>query len=600
MSRRDEERGAVAILVGFMALVLFGTAALSVDLAQVYVARETSQHTVDSAALAAGGFGLPAATPPASTCFYGLRANPTDSAVVKAAAYLTAQGAFSAGDPDATSIVPATLVDCDVTNGEVGYGTFHGTGSATRLTYDATELSVISPPRTVSFGFAKIMGNSTGRVATHASVQVSSPMIRSLPLYAYTGCDYGGQTIAQPTNGHAATGIQLSHGSETNTASVSSLVTDPATNPAQVALDAASPHDSLVIKGTGLDAVTQIGFFESGLSGPGPEPVTVDVADPSVTAHTATSITLAHLPASVVGVSDVWYVRVKIGSTWSQATDTQGNTVTLVAPPLTTGTPNLTCGQGSNAGNFGTLLLPNTSAGAPNGQADNIAFNIATNIQHSLAVFPGAHSNWLCGSADTTAKLWPADGTNCVDTKTGLDLNAAQEGLLDGVAGKPGRLTDVSDDTGCAPNGKPTTTVLAGHTINNDTLSCFLTEDGVTLSDIAGSTYPFDHPVLSPAIYSSPRFALVPVLGVQPDNGGSNRYQIVDIRPAFITDQPMSATRTTPATSTNGLTLAAQPANTLASVQVVFFNADALPPPPNADGVVPYTGAGVKVTHLID
>lgn len=597
--RRRDESGAVALLVGMLALVLFGTAALSVDLAQLYVARETSQHTVDSAVLAAGGSGLPAPNPPSTICFYGRRANATDPAVVKAAAYLTAEGAFGSGDPGAPSIAPASLVDCNLGNGEVGYGTFHGSGDATRLTYDPTELSAVSPPRSIRYGFAQLFGSRGGTVATRASVQVSSPTIRSLPLYAYSGCDYGGQTIAQPANGHASTGIQLAHPEDTNDAVLGSLVTDPATDPAVIPQGATAGEDSLTIKGSGLGPVTKVGFFESGLSGPGPDPVTVDVTDTAVSTHSPTEIALSHLPQLVLGVNEVWYVRVKIGDSWSPATRTQGNNETLVALPLTVGTPTLTCGQGSSAGNFGTLLLPNTSAGAPNGQTDNIAYNIATNIQHSLAIYPGAHSDWLCNAADPAARLWSNDGTNCVTTEPGLDLHAAQEGLLDGVADKRGRLTDVSDGTGCAADGKPSTTVLAGQTVNNDTLSCFLTQDDVTLSDIEGSTYSFDHPVLSPAIYDSPRFALVPVLGVQPD-GGRKTYQIVDIRPAFITDQPMSATRNTPASAANGLTFAAQPADTLGSVQVIFFNAAALPPPPNADGVVPYTGTGVKVTHLID
>lgn len=584
-------RGAAAVLAGLLAPVMFGTAAMTVDLAQTYVAKRVSQRTVDSAALAAGlGSGLPAPTPTA-TCAYGPRANANDLAVKEAAAYVSAHDTFSAGDPSLSSVTPASLVDCDLANGEVGYGMFSGGV----LHYDATEVTIVSPPRSVSFGFARVIGSRGAKVATSATVQVESPVVRSLPLYAFTGCDYGAQTIAEPTNGHAAQIVQLASPTDSNAASLSSLVTNPATNPAQVPEDVAS---SLSIVGTGLTAVNAIGFFESGTSGPGPAPVVVPISGAS--AHTDTLISLPALPTGVSSVADVWYVRVEIGTTWSAAIVGGGSSGTLAALPLQVGSPTLTCGQGSSAGNFGTLLLPNTSPGAPSGQSDNIAYNIATNIQHGLAVYPGDHTGGLCSSANPVAVLWPSEGTNCVDTKTGLDLKAAQEGFLDGVGTAPGRLTDVSAGTGCAASGRPATTVLFGRTLNNDTLSCFLNQDGISIGDIAQSSYPFDHPVLSPAIYSSPRFALVPVLAVQPSNGGSNHYQIVDIRPAFITDQPLSATRGAAASATNGLTFATSPAGKLASIQVIFLNPGALPSPPETEGVTPYVGAGVKVLRLVN
>lgn len=585
------ERGAAAVLAGLLAPVIFGTAAMTVDLAQAYIAQQASQRTVDSAALAASlGTGLPAPTPTA-TCPYGPRANANDPAVKEAAAYLAAHDAFSVGDPSLSTVTPASLVDCDLTNGEVVYGSFSGGV----LHYDPTEVSIVSPPRSVGFSLGRVIGASGAKLASTATVKLDSPVFRSLPLYAFTGCDYGAQTIAQPTNGHAAQIVQLASPSDTNSATLSSLVTNPATNPAQVPEGVSS---SLSINGSGLASVNAVGFFESGISGPGPAPVVVPIS--SASTHTDTLISLSSLPSGVTSVPDVWYVRVEIGTTWSTAIVGGGNSGTLAALPLQVGSPTLTCGQGSSAGNFGTLLLPNTSAGAPSGQSDNIAYNIATNIQHGLAVYPGDHTGGLCSSANTVAVLWPQDGTNCVDTKTGLDLNAAQKGFLDGVGSAPGRLTNVSAGTGCAANGMPATTVLYGRTVNNDTLTCFMTQDGTSIGDIAQSTYPFDHPVLSAAIYNSPRFALVPVLAVQPTNGGSNHYQIIDIRPAYITDQPLSATRGAQPSSTNGLTFASAPAGKLASIQVVFLNSGALPPPPTTMAVAPYVGTGLKVLRLIN
>ncbi len=98
---------------------------------------------------------------------------------------------------------------------------------------------------------------------------IKSAKIPVLPFYAYTGCDYGPQTISEPNNGHAASSVLLSHPSETNAATLTAVTPNTVT-----------PNDtttSLVITGTNLSGVTQVGFFESGNGSAGPEPVTVNV-----------------------------------------------------------------------------------------------------------------------------------------------------------------------------------------------------------------------------------------------------------------------------------------------------------------------------------
>ena len=71
--------------------------------------------------------------------------------------------------------------------------------------------------------------------------------------------------------------------------------------------------------------------------------------------------------------------------------------------------------------------------------------------------------------------------------------------------------------------------------LNDDILSCYL-QPGKSLARVADETYAagcaFDKELIN-----SPRFIQVPVLKVQPDNGGSNRYSIIDYRPGFITDE---------------------------------------------------------------
>jgi len=589
-NKKRGESGAVAIMAAVMAVMLVSMAALAVDLGGAFVTKREVAKRTDFAALA-GGHGNNLPTPSTTgTCAYGPKGSDSDQAVKDVAAYYGSQSTNSA-------VTALQLVDCSTSNGEVLYGSFtYNSANSTGivLSYDKTKLTVISPKSHVDFGFAEVMGFSSVDVGSVATVQVGSQGIATLPLYAFTGCDFGAQTIAQPNNGHAAADVLLSHPSEMNLSSLTSLVTNPATSPAQVPLDVAAPNDSLVINGSALVGITKVGFFESGTSGAGPEPVTIDSSKFTVTLEN--KITIPALPLAVTGVQSFWYVRVYNGTTntWSAVTTGNGNNVTLAALPLRVGDPTLTCGQGSSAGNFGTLLLPHSQG--PAGQAANIAYNIAVGLEHTLGIFPNAASNWLCTASSTGAKLWPADGTNCTDTKTGLDLSAAQDGFINGVSGKPGLLTKTGAGTGCAASGTPVTKVFGSYTINNDTLSCFFTDDTTNVGDIVDASYT-GAPVLSATIYKSPRFVRVAVLGVQPSSGGSNKYQIIGMRPGFITDQSNAATRTTAATSTNGIT---GTSGNVASIQVVFINGGALPPPPDSGGALTAYTSGEKVLRMVN
>jgi hypothetical protein len=301
-------------------------------------------------------------------------------------------------------------------------------------------------------------------------------------------------------------------------------------------------------------------------------------------------------------VQNVWYVRVKIGSDWSAVTTGSGASETLAARTFTVGNALLTCGQGSNDGNFGTLKFQTT------GEWQETAKNIAVGLDHDLAPFPNAASNWLCGATTTGAKLWPSDGTNCVDTETGMAQNAATAGFVTGITGAngfPGLLTKKTStpdnaNAGCAADGIPTTQVFLNKTINNDTLSCFFNDTNTNIGQIANANYLLTGPVLNKNIWNSPRFVFVPVLGVEPDSGGSNKYQIVTFRPGFITDQTEVATKTTPVTTNNGLTPSSN-GNEVQSVQIVFFNPAALPDPPGGQSVQDYIpGAGPKIVRLVD
>lgn len=581
-ARHDkDEHGVIVVLFAISALLIFMVGAVAVDLGNAFARHRDSQTEADFAALAGGDctgcLPAPHSTPLAS-----------DPAVAAVATYLLKNWpADDSGNPKPT----LTQLETQLTtltgsgqnaDGQVYYGSFDSEGN---FVPNINQLTVITPQSQVNFGLANALGVSHTDVDATATVEVRSPGVDTLPFYAASGCDYGEQTIAQTNNGHSADTVMLAYPSDTNSASLLGL------SPTQIAQD--DTTTALTINGSKLTGTTQVGFFESGNGVTGPLPVTVPSTGFTVNASGTQIVVKAPLPTGLTSVQDVWYVRVMIGGKWSAVS--QGST--LLALQLTVGQPILTCAQGSSSGNFGTLPLTNLHGG---GADEQIAENIIGPMDHSLAAYPSPHSDWTCTSGAPSV-LWPGDGTNCVSTQTGLPQDAATWGFVSGVNGLAGRLTDVSANTGCATDGDPQTTgILGQYTINDDTLSCFLTDTtgSVNVGDIDSPTYSLDEPALAQQIYASPRFFYVPVVGVVPTSGGSHNYQIVDFRPAFLTDQINSATWGTPATSTNGL----RPTSTnkaLQSVQVVFLNPNALPPPPPGR-TTPYQGHGPKVIQLVD
>ena len=213
--------------------------------------------------------------------------------------------------------------------------------------------------------------------------------------------------------------------------------------------------------------------------------------------------------------------------------------------PFTIGNALLTCGQGSNDGNFGTLKFQTT------GQWQETARNIAVGLDHRLDTFPTPVSNYLCSATSplpVRSVLWPNEGTNCVDTETGMAQNAATAGFVTGLSGSRRLLRTADQDHGrhrlCASTAyrprrrcwaRPSTTTRCPASSPNTTTN---------VGQIANATYSLPGPVLDQKIWSSPRMVFVPVLGVEPSSGGSNKYQIIDFRPGFITDQTETAVKT--------------------------------------------------------
>jgi hypothetical protein len=593
--RARDERGAVAVLFAFTAVVLMLFGALAVDLGQAWAQKHATQRAGDMATLA--GAGIKGADLPApaagKTCGYGKGALASDQAAKDVASYL--------GTTVSNSTVTATqLTDCNVANGEVFYGIPHRTGTTWSLTYNKNQLSLVSPPKHVSYGLGRLIGINGVNVQGVSTIEIKSPKMSTLPFYAFTGCDYGPQTLQQPNNGQSAALIMLYAPNEpspanSNTATLTSVT--PNFYPAGTASGTLQPVD---IAGTNLTGVTEVGFFESGNAIDGPPPVTS-------TAFTVnaggTSIHMNDLPdqtKGVTGVQQFWYIRVKKNGQWSKVYTGNNNNPTLNAPKLTIGTPPLLCGQGSSSGNFGTLLLSH----APYSGWDKIgAANVALGLTNSLAIYPAGAgpADGTCSSAQTVTVLWNNDGTNCVDTDTGMSANVATGGFLgigSSATGTGDYLMKPKGLTKCGPGGtSEATSVVKGQTVNNDVLTCFFLSNTTHISDVIDPAYA-GTPLISSAIYDSPRFGYVPVLKIQPSSGGSKKYQIIDFRACFITDQPPSAMKGDgPSTASNGFVL---DNNGVHAVEVIFLNANALPNPPIKNGVIDYVGSGAKIPILVN
>lgn len=611
------------MMVAVLVVVLLGIGALAVDLGAAWVVKRNAQADTDLSALAGGGGdNLPKTALGAGCSKLGANWNrPTfvDQAIVDTAKYLTEHRNRSvslSGSNATTAVTAGQLVDCDFTNGEAAYGKWSRTSTGLTFLANPNQLSVVSPGEQVDFALGNVLDVSGVVVSGQATVEIKTQLQKALPLYAFTGCDYGLQTIAQPTNGHSSDGVTLAFPNDKNTKIGFTLLgVDPISIAQPPAVAQGATLAKVVITGTDLDTVTKVGFFRS--SSPTP-PNPIEVVKPgagwSLTGTTELRVTI---PTSVTTVEDTWFVRL-YGPSKNNGTDPlwtpvehNGNankSTNLAAYPFTVGSSTLSCSQGSTSGNFGTLDLFNSTSGAPNGQDANIAYNIAFGLQYGLAPYPQAH--WTpplfecVNGQDGVAKTWAQEGTNCVSTKPGLPSNAAEAGFVTG-SGLPGNkaLLKTSADQcshdwpGAAPHMVTTPT---GDSINNDVLTCYLEDSTTTVAQVSSAVYPFSAPKLSQAIYSSPRFVLVPVLGKGPTSGSSNSYEIVDFRPGFLSDQSLLATRGSQPNGSNGLVWTGN--GKLQAVKVIFLNPNALPDPPlDPDGkYIPYVGNGKKHLLLVD
>ncbi len=349
-----------------------------------------------------------------------------------------------------------------------------------------------------------------------------------------------------------------------------------------------------------------MGFFREGLATPIEQNVfRVPPAGANVSPYTENNSRTIRLqiPDAVAQTEALWYARVWSDISNSNATNAWSDKTQAI--PFRVGVPVLECVAGSVDGNFGTLLFPRTDVPP----ADNLPVNIMEGLEppltpdiHRTPAPSGLCTDGVNGAVESSEPNVLRPNSNCVDTDTGLTANVATQGFISGAAGHTGLLTRSGTYSNCSPDGDGDERRVdlgpgPDFYLNDDLLSCYLLP-GKSLLNVADENYAagcaFDKELIN-----SPRFIQVPVLKVQPANGGSNRYSIIDYRPGFITDETVASSTvkgTHTATVDNGLTIEN---NGITTIRVIFFARPAI----ESCGEVPlmdYLGVGQKIPVLTE
>lgn len=564
---RHEDTGAVAVIVGILAMVLFAGAAISVDLGNAFARKRDTQAQADFAALAGGPLVTGTNTKSVS-----------DPAVLAVVDYLNKNQPLDDGEscvPTKTCIAAGQMVNDNPSDGEIYFEPNY-------------RMRVVTPPAHVSFGLAASLGFSSTDVRAEATVGLGSPG-KVVPFFLPLACTAGAMDLKSSSYNPSAPTFNPASSNGGTVARVDSV--NPLTVPGAVS-------STLRIYGSRFTSTLTVDYFHE-LSG---DRVPVDLTqglaatlevDRSVPqADEATTV----LPPRVYNTPGKWYVRVNNGSGYSS------DAATFVVGSPTPPPPG--CGVRAT-GDFGVGDSPR--AGITQLSVAT-AMNIALGLDHELAIFepetarPPQGTDSCNGLGATPYPGAQLDnvvraGNNCIDVKNGMNTDTVTDGLITGGASYAGRLRTNTLD-GCDRFGGSAEATRASLPTNDDVLSCFL-PPGVTVGHISGTSIATEHKnSLDGRIFESPRFLTVPVIdhAVNPQNGF---YPLVRYVPAFITDEAAASTKgNSYATSTNGLVIQN---SKVVTVSVVVINPEALPLTADGSvGTVPYTGSGTKVVVLVN
>jgi hypothetical protein len=625
----SDDAGAVAIIVALVSVLIFGIAALVVDIGAMYARRRAAQTDADFAALA------------------GVTALPQD----KNAAFDRAYDYLAKNLPPGGPLGEAALFkDGDLGNGEI-------------LFPSATKIRVVVPPRTVEFGFAAVFGIGEADVTAAATAEARSPAGR-LPFYL-TGASGSGYSCLKDTSGGGG-----NPGSAMRQVLVAQQPNRPpsitSTSPATLSSDGgdivtvtgnnftnpAPDVTSVKVDGTEVTFWT-IGSRTSITFSAPPHPI--GTATLTVTnAHGTASRTLTYVeppqvdPPFVTAVSpasgpEAGGTQVTVtGTGFTTATAVTFGTVPAINPTITNDTTivatsppgtgavhvRVTNAGGTSSestadvftyevdacagvnGSFGYLNIPRGTDPQPQGASaanDLVMINITAGIDHGWKHYPAFTPAELKGPGDPTVAE-PAPGTqcqngntlipyalldngrgvegaNCIDIQNGNKTNNVGEAFLDGFH-KYG--VDL-DPRLKAPAGHPAVTILGrsgmdGHHIT-EYLNVPLTQFTTALVNGATPTPGW----LDQEIMDCPRFAIVPVLHTDA-NPGNGFYPIKDFVGVYI-DGPSPNHGFHP--NNNG--------TQVESIRAYAFDLDYIGEVAGSDGngTTTYLGSGPKIPVLV-
>lgn len=555
--RSRDDSGVVAVVVALCSLLLLSVAALAVDMGNAWTQRREVQTQADLAALA-GGAALPATTS-------------TQRQVVaqKVLTYLRSNATYGQDDGASASWTVAQLQDGSPTNGEITFPT-------------PNQLRVVSPPSTVQFGLAQVMGFDSTDVSAAATVEIRSPG-SMMPMWLPSSCAVGSVQGDTASNGQGAD----------TTGTYTPASTDPllgltGLSPTTMAYGASAPATVTI---TNIDpGLTDARVaFSLGSTLVASYPVTFPVTTRKDDTRTV-AFTIDAQVSTLPGTWQVWSVQPNLTFSKSSLPFTVEGAGTLGCSP-------------SERGNFGQLDSPRRTG--ENKQA-RYALNLAVGVDHSFEAYPAPlPTGGVCGSGlPAKPDTVPQDGRNCVGADPGNDGPGLTDGLLAGVqdAGgvvQPGRLTNSPAGQGCRPPITSAFTKITARPLNNDVLTCFL-PPGVGTNAIATAGVPAPPGVLAPSIFESPRLLWVPVVGCG-DRGCKGQLAISTFAPCFITDEtvgPRGPSST--ASATNGITLNGG-GTQVSAVTMLCFDPAALPETAVPSGsTTAYTGVGTRVIRLIE
>lgn len=587
-ARTKSERGAVAIVVGLLASVLFGVAAMAVDLGNAWARKREVQKQVDVSALSVGWL---------------LPMHPSNKQAIadKVAAYFNDHANEVVGQANVTG---SQLINGVSSDGELAFQ--HEDGSS--CTDDCPQMRVLAPAARVEAGLAAVLGVDYVNVQGVATVRIASelpPKSKTIPFWLPTGCGFG-PTEADTTQGNG------------------NQVTTPTSQPTVTATPTAEPYypspvGSHTLSGTAVSAVgylgstTISGYSVSGVAAqfkkvtlrafPPTGTAFVDFAAQTAGNGAVPSFPIAKEISSTVGDWRVYALAMKANGSGLEYSSNY-LTIRVNAPAVTpspTPTPTAEPSDsgvvvgcvGQDRGNFGQLDSPRVEGGTKQAR---LAKNIALGIDHSLVPYvfaPGQSERKDCGAPEGGLLLGAQldnisqDGNNCIVGDTGNDGPKMMDGMIQGISGGiPGRLDVANGHTTCPGRSDVTE---SGKLINNDVLSCYL-RHGATLADIS-QPGTLNANMLDPSVVNSPRFVWLPVVYAT-DRAQKNYQPIRHFVPGFITDE----TQTTAATEHNGLEING---NSISVLHIFTFNRTALPPIDSSDTVDYDPDIGGAIVRLV-